>query len=92
MKTFYGSAKAATCALMVLLGLTACTFAFSLALSEHAEAGLAAAAVSIAAFKVRLVTLDFLGLRGRRSMLVPAISGWALVLLLVALAQRVASP
>lgn len=74
--------KGATRALALLLALTACTLAASLLLQD--KAGFAVAAAVIAFGKVRLVVLEFLGLRGSRSPLVPALLFWCAIVLLVA--------
>ncbi|ANL30491.1 cytochrome-c oxidase subunit 4 domain-containing protein (plasmid) [Rhizobium phaseoli] len=85
------TAKAPLRALILLLMLTFCLFATSkLPSGPAARAGLVLAAVAIALAKVRLVVLDFLGLRHSSSLLARALLLWAGAVLLVALARATA--
>jgi len=47
--------------------------------------------VVVAIAKVRLVAADFLGLRGRRSPIYPALIAWAVTILSMALLKTLAS-
>ncbi len=90
MKSGAPSKTASTRALAFLLGLSACTVILTLAFGRGGLA-LAGVVAAIAACKVRVVSLDFLGLRNSRSAMFAAVNGWAMILLLVALAQRLLS-
>ncbi len=76
-----------TRALAILLTLSASTVVLTLAFGRGGLA-LACVIATIASCKVRIVALDFLGLRNSQATMFIAISGWATVLLLIALAQR----
>ncbi|OCJ11139.1 hypothetical protein A6U87_27920 [Rhizobium sp. AC44/96] len=87
MKCRFLSKRATTQALVILLALSACTVVLTLAFGRGGLA-LAVAIATIAACKVRVVSLDFLGLRNGQATMFVAINGWGAILLLVALAQR----
>ncbi|GAA3101662.1 hypothetical protein GCM10010520_53520 [Rhizobium viscosum] len=75
-------------ALLLLFVLTGCTFILTYALPENIPPVLAAAVIAvIAVTKVRLVVLDFLGLRGARTPLTAALWSWAAFVLLIAVAR-----
>lgn len=74
-------------ALLLLFALTGCTFILTYALPERVPPALIAVMIAaIAVIKVRLVVLDFLGLRGGRTPLTAALWSWAAFVLLIAVA------
>ncbi len=75
-------------ALLLLLALTSCTFILTYALPDRVPPALIAVMIAvIAVIKVRLVVLDFLGLRGARTPLTAALWSWAAFVLLIAVAR-----
>lgn len=75
-------------ALLLLFALTGCTFILTYALPDSVPPVLVAVTIAvIAVTKVRLVALDFLGLRGTRTPLIAALWSWAAFVLLIAVAR-----
>ncbi len=75
-------------ALLLLLALTGSMFVVTRALPHGVLPALAAVVIAtIAVIKVRLVVLDFLGLRGARTPLSTALWSWAAFVLLIAVAR-----
>ncbi len=82
----------ATRTLLVLAGFIVLTLLASTFMRDHVPApALSAMAVGFAVVKVRLVALDFLGLRHTTSPVAPALLAWASLVLLVAFAASVGS-
>lgn len=90
MKSSPPPKRAITRALAILIALSALTVVLALAFGRGGLA-IAGAVAAIAACKVRVVSLDFLGLRNGQGTMFAAINGWAAMLLLVALAERLLS-
>lgn len=90
MKSTILPKRATTRALAILLTLSASTVALTLTFGRGGPA-LAGVIAAIAACKVRIVALDFLDLRNSQATMFIAISGWAAILLLIALAERLLS-
>ena len=79
-------------ALFYLMILTLSVFAVSVLLpNASAKPAVAVTVATLALLKVRLVALDFLGLRHNRSRMRPALIAWAAAVLLIALAKVFAS-
>lgn len=76
-------------ALAILLFLSAFTIVLTIVLGRGGFV-FAGVVAGIAACKVRVVSRDFLGLRRGQAAMFAAINGWALILLMIALAQRFA--
>lgn len=75
-------------ALVLLFALTGFMFILTRALTAGAPPALVAVTIAtIAVIKVRLVVLDFLGLRGTRTPLIAALWSWAAFVLLIAVAR-----
>ncbi|WP_183828042.1 cytochrome C oxidase subunit IV family protein [Rhizobium sp. BK377] len=75
-------------ALLLLLALTGCMFVLTRALPDGIPPALAAVMIAtIAVIKVRLVVLDFLGLRGANTPLTAALWSWAAFVLLIAVVR-----
>jgi nitric oxide reductase NorF protein len=86
------ASKRATRTLAVLLGLTAATLAAVFLLQDAAwKVGLTVAVGFTSICKVRLVVLDFLGLRTSGSALILALQAWAAVVLILAAARPMAA-
>ncbi|MBB3446935.1 cytochrome C oxidase subunit IV family protein [Rhizobium sp. BK379] len=75
-------------ALLLLFALTGSTFILTHALPNSVPPVLVAVTIAvIAVTKVRLVVLDFLGLRGAQTPLIAALWSWAAFVLLIAVTR-----
>ncbi|TCR96033.1 MULTISPECIES: cytochrome C oxidase subunit IV family protein [unclassified Rhizobium] len=75
-------------ALLLLLALTGCMIILTRAPPSGVPPALVAVAIAtIAVIKVRLVVLDFLGLRGAGTSLTAALWSWAAFVLLIAVTR-----
>jgi len=75
-------------ALLLLFALTGSTFILTHALPNSVSPVLVAVTIAvIAVTKVRLVVLDFLGLRGAQTPLIAALWSWAAFVLLIAVTR-----
>lgn len=74
-------------ALLLLFALTGCTFILTRVPDSTPPVLVAVTIAVIAVTKVRLVVLDFLGLRGARTPLIAALWSWAAFVLLIAVAR-----
>ena len=80
-----------TKALAYLIALTGCIVIGSTYLGVASRQAFMALVVVVSIAKVRLVAADFLGLRGRRSPIYPALIAWAMTILSMALLKTLAS-